>query len=365
MKVSTIAKYVDQPMILNKLHKNMPAFLIGAGGTFGIADYFHHKNKHGNKEEKHHLLKNMIVISSTIGASLIGTRGLKIGSKKLFYGLMENVPLKELQKTQRKAVTSYLEKTKVKDEEVLKALNTAKKKELSPKQIQLLIDKLEENGNKKDLFNVILPDKKNLNSKEIFSEIGRLSLLGLVPVVGGVTGGLIADFSTHTNTKKRTANKVKEGLYQYLANIFLCNVGAGAALFFSEQLEKAGKIKALKPTQKLFVILTGITATGIIGGSYIANYISKKCINPFFEEKKGVEKTEENQRRHRAYGKCDEKRRGVYSERKPEPLDIALHADDIATAGILSGFKWIEPALPFMYFVSGYRAGIGYRNGQT
>lgn len=35
MKVSTIAKYVDQPIILNKLHKNMPAFLIGAGGTFG------------------------------------------------------------------------------------------------------------------------------------------------------------------------------------------------------------------------------------------------------------------------------------------------------------------------------------------
>lgn len=343
MKVSTIAKYVDQPMILNKLHKNMPAILIGAGGTFGIADYFHHKNKHGNKEEKHHLLKNMIVISSTIGASLIGTRGLKIGSKKLFNGLMENVPLKELQKTQRKAVTSYLEKTKINDEEVLKALNTAKKKELSPKQIQLLIDKLEENGNKKDLFNVILPDKKNLNSKEIFSEIGRLSLLGLVPVVGGVTGGLIADFSTHTNTKKRTANKVKEGLYQYLANIFLCNVGAGAALFFSEQLEKAGKIKPLKPTQKLFVILAGITATGIIGGSYIANYISKKCINPLFGEKKAH---------------CS-----VYAERKPEPLDIALHADDIATAGILSGFKWIEPALPFMYFVSGYRAGIGYRNG--
>ena len=44
-------------------------------------------------------------------------------------------------------------------------------------------------------------------------------------------------------------------------------------------------------------------------------------------------------------------------------MDIALHADDIATAGILSGFKWIEPALPFMYFISGYRAGIGYRNG--
>ena len=73
---------------------------------------------------------------------------------------------------------------------------------------------------------------------EIFSEIKRLSLLGLIPVVGGVTGGIIADRVTHTNNRKGTADKVKEGLYQYLANIFLCNVGAGTALFLSEKLEK-------------------------------------------------------------------------------------------------------------------------------
>ena len=198
---------------------------------------------------------------------------------------------------------------------------------------------------------MILPKKKNLNSKEIFSEIKRLSLLGLVPVVGGVGGGIIADRLTNpsknekssTSAKKRIANKVKEGLYQYLANIFLCNVGAGPALFISERLKKAKKIKPLTPMKKLVVILSGITATGIIGGSYIANYVSKKCIDPLFGEAKNKK---------------------LYSERKPEALDIALHADDIATAGILSGFKWIEPALPFMYFVSGYRAGIGYRNGK-
>ena len=80
-----------------------------------------------------------------------------------------------------------------------------------------------------------------------------------------------------------------------------------------------------------------------MGGSYIANFLSKKVINPLFGQKK------------------DDKK-GIYSERKPEALDIALHADDIATAGVLSGLKWIEPALPVMYFVSGFRAGTGYRN---
>ena len=28
----------------------------------------------------------------------------------------------------------------------------------------------------------------------------------------------------------------------------------------------------------------------------------------------------------------------------------------------MSGLKWIEPALPILYGISGYRTGIGYRN---
>ena len=340
MKISTIGKYIDQPMILNKLDKSMPALLIGAGGGFGIYDSLVHFKK--TKDKKQKFYKNMIVIFSTIVASLLGTRGLKVGGKKIFGGLMERVYITELQKVQTEAVDNFLKKVVVKDKEVLDALQTAKIKELSVKQIEVLTGKLPISPEKDELFSVILPEKKNLNSKEIFSEIKRLSLLGLIPVAGGVTGGIIADKVTHTNNRKGTANKVKEGLYQYLANIFLCNVGAGAALFLSEKFEKANLIKPLTPMKKLAVILTGITAAGIIGGSYIANYISRKVVNPMFGEKSD--------------GK------NLYSERKPEAIDIALHADDIATAGILSGFKWIEPALPFMYFISGYRAGIGYRN---
>ena len=344
MKISTLCKYVDQPMILNKLDQKMPALLIGAGGAYGVVDSFRNAKK-DKKHAKQKFVQNAIVISSTIGASLLGTRGLKIGGKKIFNGLTERVHYSELQKVHTEAVEGFIKKTKIKDEQILGILRTAKLKELSPKQIDTLINKLPESPAKKELFSVILPEKKNLNSKEIFSEIKRLSLLGLIPVVGGVTGGIIADKTTHKITRKGTADKVKEGLYQYLANIFLCNVGAGSALFLSEKLEKAKKIKPLTPMKKLAVILAGITATGIIGGSYIANFVSKHCINPLFGEKNN--------------------KKGLYNERRPEALDIALHADDIATAGILSGFKWIEPALPFMYFISGYRAGIGYRNAGT
>lgn len=339
MKVQTLAKFIDQPIILNKLHKHMPSILITSGVGFWAYDTYKHR------EEKHRGVKNFLVVGATIASSLLGTRGLKISGKKIFSGLMENQPLEELLQKQTTAVDKYLSKNKIQDHNLLFVLKKTKETHLSLENIETLSQKLPEDCDKVDLFSVILPDKKNLHSKEIFSEIKRLSLLGLVPVVGGIAGGIAADKITHTSSKKSTGNKIKEGFYQYFANIFLCNVGAGLALYGAEHLEKKKIIKQLTPTKKLFTILAGITATGIIGGSFIANYLSKKVVNPLFDKK--------HNKGH------------IYDERKPEFADVILHADDIATAGILSGFKWIEPALPFMYFVSGYRAGIGYRNGHS
>lgn len=340
MKISSFCKYIDQPIILNKLDKHMPSLLIGAGSLYGIENSLNNKKSHEDRKDK--FIKNSIVISSTIVASLLGTRGLKIGNKKIFSGLMERIPLETIQKKQTEAVNKYLKSKNPQDKNILDALERAKTNALTLKQTDLLLEKLPKDEARRELFDTILPSKKNLKSGEIFSEIKRLSLLGLIPIIGGISGGILADKVIHTDKKSKTADKIKEGTYQYLANIFLCNVGAGSALYISEKMENAKIIKPLTPGKKLAVILAGITATGIIGGSYIANYISKKLINPLFKE--------------------NDKNKNLYSERKPELVDIALHADDIATAGILSGFKWIEPALPFMYFVSGYRAGIGYRN---
>jgi len=338
MKIASIAKYIDQPIVLNKLDRKMPTLLIGIGGGYGLFDTFREK-----KDKQKKFVKNSIIIATTITASLIGTRGLKIGAKKIVKGLMERISLQELQNKQNTAVEKYLTTTKINDTKISDALKRARTKELKPDQIELLINQLPLSPARKELFEVILPEKKNLNSKEIFSEVKRLSLLGLIPIVGGVAGGIFADKVTKSSNKKNTANKVKEGIYQYLANIFLCNIGAGGALYIFERLEKSKKIKPLGSMAKLGVIFAGIAATGIIGGSYIANYISKKVIDPLFGQKNNGR---------------------LYGERKPEALDIALHSDDIATAGILSGFKWIEPALPALYFISGYRAGIGYRNNK-
>lgn len=343
MKISSIGKFIDQPLIVNSLQRKMPAILIGSATAFGVYDTF----KKPKEERKTAAAKNAITLAVTVAASLLGTRGLKIKGKRIIPGLMENVPKSDVVKKQTDAINDFIKTSTPKDNEILTILNKAKTKILNLKEADTLISKIpEDTKGKQELFNVIFSQNKDITSKEIFSEIGRLSLMGAVPVAGGITGGMLADKVTKTETKESKANKIKEGVYQYLANIFMCNVGAAGALFGAEQLQKAGKIQKLTPTKKLGVILGGITATGIIGGSYIANFISKNFLDPLFDKDK----------HHKGHGKS------LYAERKPEPLDVALHADDIATAGVLSGFKWIEPALPIMYLISGYRAGTGYRN---
>ncbi|MCD7739813.1 MAG: hypothetical protein LUH11_00485 [Candidatus Gastranaerophilales bacterium] len=209
----------------------------------------------------------------------------------------------------------------------------------------------------------MIPSPENIKAKDIFSEIGYLSLLGLIPVAGGIAGGITADKITDKkNWKEKIPNKIKEGSYQYLANIFMCNVGAGIALSL---LEKAG---ITSKGARAAGMTAGIVATGIIGGSKIANFIGDKVIDPIFNKKKLKKDMKKDildinfsDKKTKQY-LCNSEPAKKEKERTPELLDISLHTDDIATVSLLSGLKWIEPALPIMYTLSGYRAGIGYRN---
>ena len=98
----------------------------------------------------------------------------------------------------------------------------------------------------------------------------------MVPVVGGILGGITGDKISGERWKEKLPNKIKEGAYQYLANIFLCNVGAGIALGL---MEKAG---VRSKSSRALGMIGGIVTTGIIGGSAIANIIGNKIINPIF-----------------------------------------------------------------------------------
>lgn len=339
-------KYLDQPMLVTKFSRAVPcALTLGAASCCAFDTYNAPK-----KEKKRTFIKDLCVFVGTLATSLIATRGInpiKMQGKTIwkgFKGLSEVENIKELQKRQTKYIDEFVGSSRVQgDTETI--LNKAKSKVLKWKEVKALQDNLGKSQSGREFLNKLIPEPENVTSKEIFGEISRLSLMGLVPVLGGISGGIVGDRLTEKKWQDKIPDKIKEGAYQYLANIFLCNVGAGAAIEIME------KMKVKSKASRAIGMLAGIIVTGVIGGSAVANYIGKNLIDPLIKSPQKAKDSSGIQR--------------LYSDRTPELLDIGLHVDDLATVAVMSGLSWIEPALPILYSISGYRSGIGYRNGNV
>lgn len=325
--IKIVGKFLDQPLLVAKFKKTVP-YILGTGGALYIANTV---KKADTYEKKSVAIKTGLTMSATIASALLAPTIVN----KMFKVQSKNI--NEIKCNNKTLVDQFVKNTNL-NSEIKGILEKSKEKILYLSEIKKLNESFSNSKNKRVFFDKLIPNPENITSKEIFSEIGRLSVLGLIPVIGGISGGVVGDALTDKNWQEKIPNKVKEGTYQYLANIFLCNVGAGLALAL---MEKAG-VKS--KSQRAVGMICGIVMTGIIGGSAIANLIGNKLINPIFGEKST---------------------KGLYEERKPEALDIGLHTDDIATVAVMSGLKWIEPALPIMYSISGFRAGIGYRNNNV
>lgn len=318
--ISAIGKYLDQPLLTAKLEKKVPTILTIASSAYVINQI---KNT-PPEDRKKTGLKSTIILATTM---LSAIQAPKIASYITKRPLSKS--LHEIKTNNAEIINDIIKQNKNNTKNVKDILEKAKENILSIPEIS----RLQKNLDKKS-FDKLIPPPENITSKDIFREIGWLSIFGAIPVAGGITGGILADKITEKNWKDNVPNKIKEGLYQYLANIFMCNIGAGAALGILEKMNIKSK------TARCIGMVSGIILTGVIGGSAIANYISNKLINPIISKKQ----QEEN--------------------RTPELLDLGLHTDDIATVSLLSGLKWIEPSLPLLYAISGYRAGIGYRNSE-
>ena len=313
--ISSIGKFLDQPLLTAKINKYVPAVFTVAGTGLLIKQV----NDAPKNERIKTGLKTSIILTTTAISAINAPKIAAFLTKKEIAK-----SISEIKKINTQMIDNYVEKNHITD--FFKTiLNKAKKKILSPKEISQLNTK-----EHRIFLNQLIPPPENIKAKDIVKEIGWLSIYGAIPVAGGISGGIIADKLTEKNWKNKIPNKINEGLYQYLANIFLCNIGAGAALGILEKCNIKSK------SARCIGMITGIILTGVIGGSTIANFIGKKLINP--KEK---------------------------SSRTPELLDLGLHTDDIATVSLLSGLKWIEPSLPLLYSISGYRAGIGYRNNKN
>lgn len=343
-----IGKYLDQPILVKKISRAVPTVLLGSAGFITLK----HLRQTEKSERKDEFIRNIAVLTGTVISALLATRGLKpikIGNLKIkgFEGLSEQVSMPELIDKNMQLVKDFIKNNNVNESMQIK-LNKAINKKLNISEIKEIFQELYNKKKGKEFLNELIPNPENITSKEIFGEIKRLSLMGLIPVLGGILGGIIGDKLTTPKWKEKISNKIKEGTYQYLANIFLCNVGSGVALTIMERAKMTSKsIRAIG-------MIIGIITFGVLGGSTLANLIGEKFIQPVinkFQNKKNSNSQKPN-------------KKSIYSERKPEAIDIGLHIDDIATVAVLSGLKWIEPILPLFYSISAYRAGIGYRNGK-
>ena len=358
--LQVLGKFLDQPILVSKFQKAVPALLMTGGAIYTAVD----AAKTPKERRKNQALKTGITMGVTIGSALAAPHIASAIAKRPLPDNLIKVKAKN-----KELVDSFVKTTNL-DKTTKNLLEKSKEKILKFGEIKTIFENIKEKKNGKEFLEKLVPSPQNISAKDIFSEIGYLSVYGAVPVVGGIAGGIAADKVTDKkNWKSKIPNKIKEGSYQYLANIFMCNVGAGAALGL---LEKAG---IQSKGARALGMTAGIITTGILGGSKIANFIGDKVIDPICSRKrKKIEKKLEkevyedifsvdfpnnlkNKIKFSSRNQTEKKK-----ERTPEVLDIGLHTDDIATVSLLSGLKWIEPALPIMYTISGYRAGIGYRN---
>lgn len=332
-EIKLAGKYLDQPLLVGKFKKAVPSVFIAGAALYGANEV----RKAPEGQKKRTAINVGSVLTATVASSLAAP---KIAAK-LVGKPYEKYALNEIKAKNTALVDEFIKSGENISQKTQSILEKAKTNVLKFKEIKALDRDLSKTKQGKKFFNTLIPEPENITAKDIRDDIARLSIMGAIPVAGGVAGGIAGEkISDKKISKNKMADRVKEGAYQYLANIFLCNVGAGLALAGMEKMNVKSK------SARAIGMIAGIVTTGIIGGNAIANFIGKKVINPIFEDK-------ETRKQNNNKG----------PERTPEVVDICLHSDDIATIAVMSGLKWIEPSLPILYGISGYRAGIGYRNG--
>lgn len=400
-KLQAIGKFLDQPRLINNFTRIVPTVLL----TGGVAYTYAHVKNTPDIDKKKELIKSVSVLGLTIPCAMLSPKIAAKMTKSIAKLCIKSVdsslkvrphvhqcdshhachhePHHEhvhgennfSAEEMNSLIDKFLLKRKV-SPETQEALQKAKRTVLFPSKIKAIYSELEKDKEGQHFLRKFVPDPENIDSGHIFGEIGRLSIMGALTVLGGIAGGILGDKLTDENLKETIPNKVKEGAYQFLANIFLCNIGAGGALVLMEgaarklnQYKQKGIpqdgfsklhynfLEKLNPQSKITRAVTmtgGIILAGIVFGSAIANVIGTKIIDPLLGHKAKADAKHIN--KHQGHS--------LYSERTPEMLDVGLHIDDVATVAVLSGLKWIEPAIPILYAISGYRAGIGYRNGK-
>lgn len=360
----TRSNYIDQRAVVQWAGNPVNKMMWGVGAAFTAWNTAKAKPEDRWKT----LIRDGLVLTAAIGGSILAARRFKplaqegellVESAKKNLGLkLEKGTLTDGAKEFKKAFanTSLRKELKAhfKDLKDTHAFKTADLEKLYDK-----IASVPGIGKKRvnEVFEMLFDNGEGF--QEEMKEALKFFGIGGIGVLSGIAGGLVANKINGVNEPDTIPNMIKEGIFQFVANIALCAVGAGAALGLlnSDKLlsgkpaEIAGKFTGFinnSPLKKLYrtgIVMLGL-CLGIFGGSHIANYVGQKYVNPLLDKLQGKSPSPE-----RATGK-----------RKLEMCDVMLHLDDVPTAMAIAGTAILGPWIIPFFPVSGYRAGIGYRN---
>lgn len=373
INLKALGHYLDQPNVVRSYNKVAAgAGVIGLGALMGYDVW-----KAQPQARKKVLIRDGVVLgSTTLGTLAAASVLMKPPSLKLIqYEMKELAQKLSKLKNQYPAIQELLKAGPIEQRQQLKwqELKDLIKGMRNPSNLDKAPDKAKVEADLDELFpigeNEALQGKsiKELTqaiwqkltkveqkgdmterSGELWKMLNFFSV-GLASVVSGGLGGALANKINQVQDPEANVNMCKEGIFQFVANIALCAVGASAGLVAVELPPVHKALNALGTSGakvgKFGIIGLGLSL-GILGGGKIANQLGTKAVNPFFDKLQG--KAPQSQ--------------GTTEKRRIEFADAILHVDDLPTALALAGMEIMEPFIPLFFAFSGYRTGIGYRN---
>jgi len=121
VNVSAVGKFLDQPILISKLKNQTPKILTGTALAYGIYDTM----KAPKEERRNKGIKNAVVLSTVIIASLVSAFGLKTGKKQIIKGLVDVKEPESIIKRNINAVNKF-SKSNTLDKKAENTLNKAK-----------------------------------------------------------------------------------------------------------------------------------------------------------------------------------------------------------------------------------------------
>lgn len=187
--IKYFGKFLDQPRLVNNLTKTVPSALSVGAGYIVLKE----SNNTPVENRKRKAIQSGLTMFGAVASSLYAP---KISSK-IFRTAPKFVSNTQLTKNNTQIIDTFLANN-LTNEKTGKILEKAKSKVLSIKEIKQLSESLK-TADGKALFKELIPEPENITSNDIFSEIGRLSVYGLIPVLGGIAGGIAGDKLTDSD----------------------------------------------------------------------------------------------------------------------------------------------------------------------